>query len=33
LLKRLGVNDPLLELAMRLEEVALKDEYFIKRKL
>ncbi len=26
-------NNPLLELAIRLEEVALKDEYFIKRKL
>ncbi len=33
LLERLGVNDPLLDLAMRLEEVALKDEYFIQRKL
>jgi len=33
LLKKLNVNDPLLELAMRLEEVALHDEYFIKRKL
>ena len=33
LLKKLNVNDPLLELAMRLEEVALNDEYFIKRKL
>jgi citrate synthase len=33
LLKKLSVNDPLLELAMRLEEVALSDEYFIKRKL
>ena len=33
LLKKLGVNDPLLELAMRLEEVALRDEYFIERKL
>jgi citrate synthase len=33
LLKKLGVNDPLLETAMRLEEVALHDEYFIKRKL
>jgi citrate synthase len=26
-------NDPLMELAMRLEEIALKDEYFIERKL
>jgi citrate synthase len=33
LLKKLGINDPLLEIAMRLEEVALNDEYFIKRKL
>ena len=33
LLRKLGINDPLLEIAMRLEEVALKDEYFIKRKL
>ena len=29
----LGVNDPLLEVAMRLEEAALKDDYFIQRKL
>jgi citrate synthase len=33
LLKKLGINDPLLEIAMRLEEVALSDEYFISRKL
>jgi citrate synthase len=33
LLKKLNVNDPLLDLAMRLEEVALNDEYFVKRKL
>ena len=33
LLKKLGIDDPLLETAMRLEEVALHDEYFIKRKL
>ncbi len=32
-LAELGVNDPLLEVAMRLEEAALKDEYFIARKL
>jgi citrate synthase len=33
-LARLGDdNDPLLELAQRLEEIALKDEYFIERKL
>jgi citrate synthase len=29
----LGVNDPLLEIAKRLEEVALHDEYFVERKL
>ncbi|MFO0569695.1 MAG: citrate synthase [Polyangiaceae bacterium] len=29
----LGIHDPLLELAKNLEEVALKDEYFVKRKL
>jgi len=29
----LNINDPLLEVAMRLEEAALKDEYFIQRKL
>jgi citrate synthase len=33
LLRKLGVNDPLLEIAMRLEEVALHDEYFVERKL
>ena len=33
LLQKLGVNDPLLEIAMQLEEVALHDEYFITRKL
>jgi len=32
-LAELGVNDPLLEVAMRLEEAALKDEYFVQRKL
>ncbi len=32
-LSELGVNDPLLEVAMRLEEAALKDDYFIQRKL
>jgi citrate synthase len=32
-LAKLGVRDPLLELALRLEEVALRDEYFIERKL
>jgi citrate synthase len=33
LLQKLGVNDPLLELAMRLEEAALRDPYFVERKL
>jgi citrate synthase len=32
-LDHLGIDDPLLEVAMRLEEIALKDEYFIKRNL
>ena len=32
-LNELGVNDPLLDVAMKLEEAALKDEYFIQRKL
>jgi len=32
-LNTLGVNEPLLEVAMKLEEVALKDEYFVARKL
>ena len=32
-LNHLGIHDPLLEIAMRLEEIALKDEYFIERKL
>ena len=32
-LGQLGVNDPLLEVAMKLEEAALKDEYFVQRKL
>lgn len=29
----LGINDPLLAIAKRLEEVALKDDYFVERKL
>ena len=29
----LGVDDPLLDLARRLEEVTLSDEYFVERKL
>jgi len=33
LLDKLGINDPLLELAKRMEVAALKDEYFIERKL
>ncbi len=32
-LAELGVNDPLLEIAKNLEEIALKDEYFLERKL
>ncbi len=32
-LKELNIKDPLLELAMELEKIALEDEYFVKRKL
>jgi len=32
-LNKLGINDPLLELAMELEELALRDDYFIEKKL
>ncbi len=32
-LGKLGVNDPVLEIAMKLEEIALRDSYFIERKL
>jgi citrate synthase len=32
-LAHLGIDDPLLEVAMRLEEIATKDEYFVERKL
>ena len=32
-LEHLRIDDPLLEVAMQLEEIALKDEYFIERKL
>ena len=32
-LAKLGVKDPLLDIAKELEEVALKDEYFVERKL
>jgi citrate synthase len=33
LLKKLGINDPLLDIARRLDEAAQRDEYFISRKL
>ena len=32
-LTKMGVNDPLLDIAKQLEEVALNDEYFVERKL
>lgn len=32
-LKKLGINDPVLEIAVKLEEAALKDSYFVERKL
>ena len=32
-LHKLGIHDPLLDLAMEMEEKALKDEYFVERKL
>ncbi|MCP5053330.1 MAG: citrate synthase [bacterium] len=32
-LKKLGTNDPLLDIARKLEEIALKDSYFVDRKL
>ena len=32
-LAELGVEDPLLELAMELERIALEDDYFVERKL
>jgi len=32
-LNELGVNDPLLEVAIELEKIALEDEYFVERKL
>ena len=32
-LKEVGINDPLLEVAMELERIALTDEYFIEKKL
>ena len=33
MLGKLKKDDPLLELALRLEEIALKDEYFVSKKL
>ena len=33
LLEKLGINDPLLDIAKKLDETALKDDYFISRKL
>ncbi len=33
LFKKLGINDPLLEIAVKLEDAILKDEYFVQRKL
>ena len=33
LLKKKGVKDPLLDIAINLEEIVLKDDYFIERKL
>ncbi|MFQ6608674.1 MAG: citrate synthase [Fidelibacterota bacterium] len=33
LLERLGVDDPLLQIAIELEEIALHDDYFVERKL
>jgi citrate synthase len=33
MLAKLGVKDPLLDIAMKLEELALKDSYFVERKL
>jgi len=32
-LKALGINDPVLDIAKQIEEIALKDEYFVKRGL
>ena len=33
LLEEMGIDDPLLEIAKNLEEIALKDDYFVERKL
>src|SRR5690606_39203738 len=32
-LNKLGVHDPLLDIALKVEELALKDQYFVERKL
>ncbi|MEM6575625.1 MAG: citrate synthase [Pseudomonadota bacterium] len=32
-LEKMGISDPLLDLAMKLEEIALQDDYFVQRKL
>jgi citrate synthase len=32
-LAHLGINDPLLDIAIELEQIALQDEYFVERKL
>ena len=32
-LNKLGINDPVLEIAKKLEEAALNDDYFVQRKL
>ncbi|MCB0795428.1 MAG: citrate synthase [Flavobacteriales bacterium] len=33
ILKKMGINDPVLDIAKQLEEIALRDDYFIERKL
>ncbi|MBU1761720.1 MAG: citrate (Si)-synthase, partial [Bacteroidetes bacterium] len=33
ILEKLGINDPVLDIAKKLEEVALSDSYFVERKL
>ena len=33
MLNELGIEDPLLDLAMKLEEIALEDDFFVERKL
>ena len=32
-LNKLGINDPILDIAKKIEEIALKDEYFVEKKL